>query len=292
MTFKLPSTTVFLDADIELLREHGARTFKPEMAASFVKQYDTKGTLSDKQWEVVASMIKSLKTPAKAAELSPDLQILEQYGHLAIAGNAGTCKSFVDRARQGTVFSDKQVNFIRILADQLREQVGRIQARGDTPITEPEFKTFQKEAAKLDTTIVALFDAAAASGLQVPHIDATHFYAYRATAQSRNPGSVTILSKRGGAYYGSIMRDGTLRLGRDCPPAAAEQIKAFAADPITNSVVEGRTRGRCCFCSTPLDTDASQTVGYGPICAQRYNLPWGETVRKHNKAFLAEEPMK
>lgn len=292
MAFSLPKTTVFIDADIEALRLHGARTFKPEMAASFVKQYDEKGTLSDKQWEVVASMMRSLNTPAKAIDLSPDLQILEKHGHMALAGNAGTCKSFVDRARQGTVFSDRQVAFIKILADQLRAQVARVEARGDTPITAGELATFNKEAAKLDTTIVALFDAAAATGLEVPHIKARHFYAYRATEKSKNPGSVTILAQRGGAYYGSIMRDGTLRLGRDCPPAAVEQIKKFAADPVTASVVEGRTTGACCFCGTKLDTDASQTVGYGPICASRYNLPWGETIVKHNKALLAEDIMK
>lgn len=298
MTFRLPKTTVFIDADIELLREHGARTFKAEMAASFVKQYDERGTLSDKQWEVVASMVKSLKTPAQAPALSPDLEILAQYGHLALCGNANTAKSFVERARQGYHFSDKQVAFIKIIADQLREQVGRIQARGDTPVTPEQLKALLADQIEKDrkptvsTTVVALFDAAAATGLQVPHIKARHFYAYRATQASKNPGSVTILAQRGGAYYGSIMRDGTLRLGRDCPPAAVEQIKAFAADPITSSVVEGRTTGACCFCGTKLTTDASQTMGYGPDCAGRYGLPWGQTVVKHNVAVQAEELMK
>ena len=33
---------------------------------------------------------------------------------------------------------------------------------------------------------------------------------------------------------------------------------------------------RCCvFCTRPLDTPESTTVGYGPVCAERRGLPWG-----------------
>jgi hypothetical protein len=274
MTFKLPSTTVFIDADIEALREHGADTFDPKSAASLVDQYDAKGHLSDKQWGFVTKLLRSTAASRQPIALGPDLTILKAHGHL-LGSRAPTAADFVKRGEAGYSFSPAQLSFIASLARQARET------------SEP-----RPAAPAVSTTIVALFDKAAAAGLQVPHIAARHFYAYRATAQSKNPGSVTILSKRGGAYYGSIMRDGTLRLGRDCPPAAVEQIKAFAADPITASVVEGRTTGVCVFCGSRLDTDASQTVGYGPICSQRYNLPWGETIVKHNKTLAAEDLMK
>lgn len=283
MTFSLPATTVFIDADIETLREHGARSFNAELAASLVAQYDKKGALSDKQWPLVTKLLASTKAPARTTtELSPELKLLKDYAHL-LGHHKATAESFVQRAETGYRFTDKQEAFIAVLAGQIRDRLPRVAqyAREDVAARPT-----------VSTTIVALFDNAANAGLQVPHISARHFYAYRATEKSKNPGSVTILSSRGGAYYGSIMRDGTLRLGRDCPPAAVEQIKAFAADPVTASVVEGRTQGACCFCSRPLDTDASQTVGYGPICADKYGLPWGEVIRKHNVALTAEELMK
>ena len=275
MSFKLPSTTIFVDNDIEALREHGARSFNAELAASLVAQYDKRGDLSDKQWPLVTKLLESTKAPARAIELSPELQILKDHGHL-LGRHASTAADFVKRGQQGYRFSDAQFRFIGSLAQQA---LATAQPKPEAP------------KAAVATTIVALFDRAAQAGLQVPHIKARDFYAYRANQAAKNPGSVTVLSQRGGAYYGSIMRDGTLHLGRDCPPAAVEQIKAFAADPITASVVEGRTQGACCFCGKALDTDASQTVGYGPICSERYNLPWGETIVKHNKAIVAEDLM-
>lgn len=46
--------------------------------------------------------------------------------------------------------------------------------------------------------------------------------------------------------------------------ATAEQAAGF-----------GHLYGRCCFCTTPIDTPASTTVGYGPKCAADRGLPWG-----------------
>lgn len=46
----------------------------------------------------------------------------------------------------------------------------------------------------------------------------------------------------------------------------------------------GHLAGRCCFCSTPIDTPESTTVGYGPKCASDRGLPWGANVAKAAKA--------
>lgn len=37
----------------------------------------------------------------------------------------------------------------------------------------------------------------------------------------------------------------------------------------------GELVGRCCFCSTPIDTPESTKAGYGPKCAADRGLPWG-----------------
>lgn len=49
--------------------------------------------------------------------------------------------------------------------------------------------------------------------------------------------------------------------------ATADQAAAF-----------GKLVGRCCFCSHAIDTPESTAVGYGPVCASKYGLPWGSTV--------------
>lgn len=46
--------------------------------------------------------------------------------------------------------------------------------------------------------------------------------------------------------------------------ATAEQAAAF-----------GSMTGHCCFCNTAIDTPESVAVGYGPICAGKFGLPWG-----------------
>jgi hypothetical protein len=55
----------------------------------------------------------------------------------------------------------------------------------------------------------------------------------------------------------------------------AAEIRTFAADPVGVTARAGRTTGRCCYCRRPLSDDRSTAVGYGPICASRFGLPWG-----------------
>lgn len=37
----------------------------------------------------------------------------------------------------------------------------------------------------------------------------------------------------------------------------------------------GRLHGYCAFCSRPLEDERSTEVGYGPVCAKKWSLPWG-----------------
>lgn len=49
--------------------------------------------------------------------------------------------------------------------------------------------------------------------------------------------------------------------------ATPEQAKQFAT-----------LAGRCIYCSRAIDTPESTKVGYGPVCAVKYGLPWGSTT--------------
>ena len=52
------------------------------------------------------------------------------------------------------------------------------------------------------------------------------------------------------------------------------ELEAFMEQPITESAIRGKEYGRCCFCNRELDNEGSIFHGYGPICAEKWGLPW------------------
>jgi hypothetical protein len=48
----------------------------------------------------------------------------------------------------------------------------------------------------------------------------------------------------------------------------------FAENPKKIAILHGQLTGNCCFCSLPLSDPKSLKLGYGPICASHYNLPY------------------
>lgn len=67
---------------------------------------------------------------------------------------------------------------------------------------------------------------------------------------------------------------------------------ALAADPTGTATRYGRTVGHCCFCSRQLNDPRSVTVGYGPICADHFGLPWGEVVEVQDFKSEPNEPQR
>lgn len=52
------------------------------------------------------------------------------------------------------------------------------------------------------------------------------------------------------------------------------ELEAFMEKPISESAIRGKEYGRCCFCNRELDNEGSIFHGYGPICAEKWGLPW------------------
>lgn len=59
-------------------------------------------------------------------------------------------------------------------------------------------------------------------------------------------------------------------------PGAIGHIKAADRISAEEAAKFGRLTGSCVFCSRRLTDERSATVGYGPVCAERVGLPWGE----------------
>ncbi len=54
------------------------------------------------------------------------------------------------------------------------------------------------------------------------------------------------------------------------------EIDTLMSNPISESALQGREYGRCCFCNRELDNEGSIQHGYGPICAEKWGLPWSD----------------
>lgn len=139
--------------------------------------------------------------------------------------------------------------------------------------------------------IIALF-AKASEHLKHPKIrlqldDGRALCLSVAGAQSKAQGSVNLTD--GGRFgsnvwYGRVSPDGKWNQGKSIDARTSVQVSALlcdlAADPAGVASRHGRLTGNCCFCNTGLTDDRSTQVGYGPICAKHYGLPWGTTGKE------------
>jgi hypothetical protein len=131
--------------------------------------------------------------------------------------------------------------------------------------------------------IFALFANAKARGLKWPKIklasgDGGPVVFKLAGPNSKYAGDVLVTD--GGPFgankwYGRITPAGEYVPGRAVTPDVRGLIAAFAADPAGVAAQYGKQAGACCFCGRGLDTPESLTVGYGPVCADKFGLPWG-----------------
>lgn len=97
-----------------------------------------------------------------------------------------------------------------------------------------------------------------------------------APASGVNAGHIYV--KDGSQYAGKITPQGAARLvgsgGRKAE--ILEALKKFAEAPVETAKAYGKETGCCCFCAKELTDKRSIVVGYGPTCATKYELPWGD----------------
>lgn len=133
--------------------------------------------------------------------------------------------------------------------------------------------------------IIDRFDKAAES-LRYPKLyiadpdSGQRFRLHQAGPASNAPGAVTITSANGQRYHGRIMRDGALRLARDTDEqtvtALCRTLHEFVQNPAQAARIYGHQFNHCCFCGRELVETSSVTLGYGPVCAERWGLPHGQ----------------
>lgn len=75
-------------------------------------------------------------------------------------------------------------------------------------------------------------------------------------------------------FFGTIDTDGKFIPTANVNSNILSLIQEFDSDPITTAAKYGKMTGSCCFCRKTLSDKRSTDVGYGPICADKFNLPW------------------
>lgn len=154
----------------------------------------------------------------------------------------------------------------------------------------PEAKTFAR--------IVELFAKAGGRAAIVFRTSADYeFRLSVAGERSQQPGSINVTDANAGGFesrvwFGRITTAGVWQPSRKLPANTVAQVEAalerFNADPAKAAAEYGHLVGSCCFCRRELTDERSVTVGYGPICASRFSLPWG-TVPGNTAKLTCEE---
>lgn len=132
--------------------------------------------------------------------------------------------------------------------------------------------------------LIAMFDTAAQAA-KYPKItiktDEGTVQLSRAGAKATVPGSINVtdgLPYGENKWFGRILLDGTWQMSGDVPQYVVSTVKRLSADPAGMAKKYAKVSGHCCFCNTPIESDESMAVGYGPICAKKFGLAWGTKV--------------
>ena len=84
-----------------------------------------------------------------------------------------------------------------------------------------------------------------------------------------------IAIKVDGEYVGKLVNAGA-QIILYSAKELMDELDTVLSNPIAESALRGKEYGRCCFCNRELDNEGSIQHGYGPICAEKWGLPWSD----------------
>ena len=144
----------------------------------------------------------------------------------------------------------------------------------------------EKQAVGNLSKLVELF-AAAKGNLKHPkiklEIDGEPLKLTLAGPQAKHPGTINITD--GGPWgdnkwYGRVTAEGEW----EPSSVVTEPLRKLITTVLENFSINakhaamsyGHASSQCCFCAKQLDTKESVSAGYGPVCADKWGLPWGD----------------
>jgi Family of unknown function (DUF6011) len=123
--------------------------------------------------------------------------------------------------------------------------------------------------------------------LMIRSADGVNFRVSRAGPASRYHGDLMVTSEgatfEDRVWYGRIDSAGRFQPSYNGKVQSYDAVIAalleFAENPVETAVAYGRATGICCFCNKDLTDERSTSVGYGPVCAKKWGLPWGVSMK-------------
>lgn len=189
------------------------------------------------------------------------LAILKEHGHKLPSLRKIPARKFYIMENNGQDFSPKQEAFFLDLA---AEAAGVICAE--------EFIAETKHYAEIAARMKQ-----ASENLRKPRIIFGNIRLVIMGERSRTAGDIAIYGREmGGDFYGRIaIDDGRFFPSQKSSNVITDQLDELDADPAEAAAGHGHATGNCCFCARDLTDPRSVTVGYGPVCADHFGLPWG-----------------
>lgn len=77
-------------------------------------------------------------------------------------------------------------------------------------------------------------------------------------------------------FFGRIDQSGVFHEGRHVTDAVRATLRNMADDPARAAMEYGKLTDHCCFCAKRLTDGRSILAGYGPQCADKFGLAWGD----------------
>lgn len=104
-------------------------------------------------------------------------------------------------------------------------------------------------------------------------------FSYAADTSSKWYGCIFVDNggKENKKRYGFVNSTGAGSINRDAPPEIKALILKISQEPTGIAKLQGQAYSYCCFCGLELTNKSSLYHGYGPICADNWGLPWGDT---------------
>lgn len=207
--------------------------------------------------------------PAPSDELKTSAEYLHAFRYELTLGDQTFALSLLEAYNSPRGASPKQAYWIVELAKRIEQ------------------KSAAPKPTQLDLAKITQMFAEASKTLQNPRLLVDSEVGVLRITQSRNarfPGLNIQINGDGGwesrQWVGSISLEGVYTpvrgTNKERTPAVVAALEALAADPVGVAKAYGQKFGVCCFCARTLTDKRSVFAGYGPVCAERFGLDWGQ----------------
>lgn len=119
-------------------------------------------------------------------------------------------------------------------------------------------------------------------------------------APTRKPNTLFISNGKrkdqGRIIYGILKNEGTSTKAQWQPsvlnfPKLRAMVVPLVQNPLEVCVLYGLEYNHCCFCGLELTNPSSVKHGYGPVCAEKWGLPWGVEDDEQEKLVQSKEDL-